>query len=99
MELMERGWEGKGLQDLTTGDAQGVAQLFGRAVERETGSAVALKNLTANLAHLGFVIFDIHTFQCNHFFLPLVHRHVCDVQSIRLHGSHRDIFLPQWTTR
>ena len=45
MELMERGWEGKGLQDLTTGDAQGVAQLFGRAVERETGSAVALKNL------------------------------------------------------
>ena len=31
LELMERGWEGKGLQDLTTGDAQGVAQLFGRA--------------------------------------------------------------------
>ncbi len=43
LELMERGWEGKGLQDLTTGSAQGAAQLL-RAVERETGSVVALKN-------------------------------------------------------
>ena len=41
---MERGWEGKGLQDLTTGGAQGAAQLL-RAVEREKRSAVALKNL------------------------------------------------------
>ena len=44
LELMERGWEGKGLQDLTTGGAQGAAQLL-RAVEREKRSAVALKNL------------------------------------------------------